>query len=615
MAVKFFDFIELSYSKLTQQLEKWLKDVYKRSDKTFSHSSPSGMIMHVQKYLFTNNMMYLKNALSQIDIEKSGNELAIKNQARVSGHNRSRSISATGTIKLRLKVGISVSEKINGGKIVINNHTLLKNKTNNLFYSIENGDSIKNVYNVNSYSDIYLNLKQGKYEEQNFTGTGEKNQSLSVVVDKDQTIDNFSFSIYFNGTPLKIVDSLYDMLPNEYACYTRTGFDGGLDIYFGTGDFGFIPTIGSEIIVNYLLTDGSIGNILNNIVNDFKFEDDVFDEDGNSLNMDDLFDVLIHDDINFGVDGESLTFTKSVIPHVSRNFVLATPEQFIYHLKRLNMYSKVNAYNLLDENNYNNNKYIDKFIYDTFGTSVDVDDVRNNMRRYFPTIYDNQIYLYLIPKIKNYFIGDYNYFNIPFDVFYLDDQEKEKALNYLKMMGNISITTNVIIIQPKISLYVINVYVRRYNKRDSRDNIRNNLIDVISDYFIDNERFDRIVKSDIIKTIKNDIDSVDSVNIEFVCKKNEDYHREGSKSMDSNYNLLEDEVSIIKDRRVYTKTQYNKNAMLGLDPVQGDIVVDKDELPVLRGGWYDRNGVYYNDVPSSNGLSSVNIIWTGSNEN
>ena len=196
-----------------------------------------------------------------------------------------------------------------------------------------------------------------------------------------------------------------------------------------------------------------------------------------------------------------------------------------------------------------------------------------------------------------------------------NDQEKEKALNDLKMMGNISITTNVIIIQPKISLYVINVYVRRYNKRDSRDNIRNNLIDVISDYFIDNERFDRIVKSDIIKTIKNDIDSVDSVNIEFVCKKNEDYHREGSKSMDSNYNLLEDEVSIIKDRRVYTKTQYNKNAMLGLDPVQGDIVVDKDELPVLRGGWYDRNGVYYNDVPSSNGLSSVNIIWTGSNEN
>jgi len=38
-------------------------------------------------------------------------------------------------------------------------------------------------------------------------------------------------------------------------------------------------------------------------------------------------------------------------------------------------------------------------------------------------------------------------------------------------------------------------------------------------------------------------------------------------------------------------------------------------LPILRGSWYDRNGVYYNDVPSTNGLNSINIIWTGTNEN
>lgn len=612
---KFYDFIEVTYNNLTTQLERWLNDLYNKSNKQFSRSSPFGMILHIQKILFSNNMIYLKNALKQVDIETTKNDRMVKNISRISGHNPSRSISASGTIKLKLKPGLNVDNEIKGGKISIMNNTLLKNKSNQLNYTLNIGDSIKSLYNIDSYTELFFTIKQGKYEEQIYTGDGEKNKSISVVVDRNQIIDNFDYSIYYNGTPLKIVDSMYDMLPNELSCYTRTGFDGGLDIYFGTGNFGFVPDIGSEIKVSYLVTDGSDGNILNNLVNDFKFEDDVYDSEGNVISIDDIFDIYIHNDINFGVDGESVKYMKSVIPHVSRNFVLASPEQFIYHLKRLNMFSKVNAFNLLDENNFSNNKYIDKFIIETFGESADVDNIKDSMVKYFPTIYDNQIYLYLIPKIRNYFVDGYNYFNVPIDVFYLDNNEKEKIMHYLRSMGILSITSNVVIIQPKISFYVVNIYVRRY-QNDVKENIKNQLIDVVSNYFIDNERFDRVVKSDIIKTIKNQIDAIDSVNIEFVSKKNEDYHREGKKSMSTNSNVLEDEVNVVKNRKVYKKKPYNENAYLGIDPVQGDIIVEKDELPVLRGGWFDRNNLYYNDTPTiSNGLSSINIIWTGTNEN
>jgi len=605
---KFFDFIEITYDKLTQQLEYWLKETYQKSSKSFSHSSPYGMIMHIQKILFSNNILYLKNSIKQLDIETTTSDIAIKNIARISGHNPSRSISASGSIRLKLKLNTNLLDSIKGGKIIIKNNTLLKNKSNFLNYTIINGDSKDNIYNINSYTDLVFNVKQGKYEEQSYTGDGKKNYSFSVIVNRNQIIDNFSYFVYYNGKNLKIVDSLYDMLPNEYSCYTRTGFDGGLDIYFGNGDFGFVPEIGSEIKVSYLLTNGIQGNILNNIVNDFNFDDDVFDSDLNILNMNELFDVYINNDINFGVDSESVKYMKSVIPYVSRNFVLASPEQFIYHLKRLNMFSKVNAFNVLDENNFNNNKYIDSFITETFGNSIDVDTVKDKMLKYFPTIYDNQIYLYLIPKIKNYFVDNYNYFNIPFDVFYLDDNEKDKIMTYLKTMGIIIITSNIVIIQPKISLYTINIYVRKF-QNDVKDNIKNKIIDVVSDYFISNERFDRIVKSDVIKTLKNEIPTIDSVNVEFVCKKNEDYHREGIKTDDSRYNVLEDDINIIKNKKVYKKTQYNPNVVLGIDNVQGDIIVDKEELPVLRGGWYDRNNVYYNDVPMINGLSSINIIW------
>lgn len=41
----------------------------------------------------------------------------------------------------------------------------------------------------------------------------------------------------------------------------------------------------------------------------------------------------------------------------------------------------------------------------------------------------------------------------------------------------------------------------------------------------------------------------------------------------------------------------------------GDIIVSANELPIIRGGWLDRNDIYYNDSISDSGLSSVNIMF------
>lgn len=131
----------------------------------------------------------------------------------------------------------------------------------------------------------------------------------------------------------------------------------------------------------------------------------------------------------------------------------------------------------------------------------------------------------MIPNIKNYFLSDYNYFNIPFDAFYLDDNEKKKVLDYLRMLGTLSITTNVKIISPIISRYVVNIYVRKFDT-DFEDNIRNKIISIVSEYFINNNRFDRVVKADLITLLKDSINSIDSINLDFICKKNEDYHRD-----------------------------------------------------------------------------------------
>ena len=60
---------------------------------------------------------------------------------------------------------------------------------------------------------------------------------------------------------------------------------------------------------------------------------------------------------------------------------------------------------------------------------------------------------------------------------------------------------------------------------------------------------------------------------------------------------------------------YNSTKVIGLDPVLGDIIFNANELPIIRGGWRDRNGVYYSDDSPSSGegtsLKSVNVITKG----
>ena len=119
-------------------------------------------------------------------------------------------------------------------------------------------------------------------------------------------------------------------------------------------------------------------------------------------------------------------------------------------------------------------------------------------------------------------------------------------------------------------------------------------------------------KLDIIRILSN-IDDIHSVDIQIVCKKNEDYHKEGVLSdirktrFDSSLN------PDISNATGYGS--YDPSKTLGLDPILGDIIFDANELPLLRGGWYDRNGVLYSDdSPSSSDSSSikaVNIITKG----
>lgn len=626
----FFNFIELQYDKLSNQINDWLKGLYKKSGINYNSSSPFGQVINVQKELFQWTIIYVKNTINNYNITTSQNTKVIQSISRIAGHTVGRAISATGTLKFKLKSGVDISKEIKDSVVIIKNHLLLKNKSNSLYYSVNlSTDSV--MYPIIINGEFYLPIIQGSYEEtQKFTGKGVFNQSFSVNVPNAAQIENFNYIIKYNGYILTSKDHMYDMLPNEYAVVVKSGFNGGIDLYFGNGNFGFIPQQGSIIECNYLLSNGSQGEILNPIDNDWKVIGDILDGQQNILSTDKLFDISVFTDINFASDGESIEMTKTIVPYVSRNFVLATPNQFIFHLKRLNLFSKVNAYNKLENSDFGiSDSMIDdaarkiRLSVNNNSSSAEVlaciDNFEQLYNRQKNNMTDNTIYLYLIPSIQKYFNDTTNYFNIPFDVFYLDDNEKQKVIQYLRQMGTMSITTEVDVIQPVITRYVMHVYVRRYEYGDE-NSIKQQIISSASTYLINNNRFDRIPQSDFVQLFKT-IDGVDSVSVYFVSKDNEDYHRQATDlgyktntntqlSTFNNQSVLT-QPTIIKNGIGIKTPKYDSNIIIGLDPIHDDIIMEQNQYAVIRGGWYDRNKIWYNEDPNSNGLNSINITFDG----
>lgn len=559
-------FVEISFANIKNEIERFLRTEHNKAGVLYSPASPFGQILDVLANLHQLSILYLKNSIKQFDLSdpNSNNERIIKNAAIFAGHIPGRAISATGNLKLVVKSGIDLESELPGGRFTISNKTTLRNNTNGLFYSVNLGQD-RATYIVNSNSQIFLPITQGRFQRINFTGSGNPNQTFQVNVSGTEDVENFNVEVLVNGEFFEIKKHIYDMIPNEKACVVKTGFNGGIDVIFGNGNFGMMPPISSSIEISYLVTNGQDGNIFRRTVNDWTFVDDVLDGFGNTLDITKVFDVLIFNDINFGSNRESVSFTRNILPISSNNFVLGLPQQYAYEIKKLGVFSHVNAY----------------------------ED-------------DSIIYIVATPNIKLFKNRNADYFSVNTNAFVLDNYEKSKIDKYLRSNGNIQLTRRYRIDSPQLSYYVLNVFVIRYSDSND-DSVKAQIIDRVSEYFLNFNRIDRIPKSDIIRELSS-INDIHSVDIQFISKKNEDYHKN---NLNRTQNKVDSSESVINPTLVQVDPTYQPNLTLGLDPVLGDIIFEPNEIPIVRGGWYDRNGVYFSTSMNDMSLKSINIIKKG----
>ena len=576
---------------LKSQVENYLIKEYAKRDQNFTETSPYGQILQVLEEMNKLQYFYLEDALNERNTETAFKQKSIRGLARLTGHNPSRGISAKGELSLKIKPG--ASNLISGNNIEISNLTKLKCQNNSLNYLIKL-DSDKVLIPKTSQDFTYFTIIQGDTAQESFQGDGTPLQSFTID-SRTEVIEDNNVKVFVNSEEYKNFESLYDMNKGDKGVIIKTGINGQVDIYFGNEDYGTIPDVGKEIKVEYIKTAGQAGNLgisENQIV--FEFDDEVTLGDGQVVDLNEIFDIRITKKITLGSNGESTDLTKFLLNKNSRALVLANPDNYVHFLRRYNQFSFIYAFN-------------------TFGDDY-LDD-------------DNVVYVFLMPDITKKVSSNSDYFSTNIENFYIDEQTKQAVYNAVNTSGSQFISAEMKIIDPVIKRYAINVYLRVFDDIVSEETLEAEIIDKIGEYFLNLERRDKIPRSDLIKIIE-EVEGVDSVNVNFVSADNEEAIRNGFYYKEVSYNNKQTSDVLLDQLKNNTQNTLNINLstdvtknekiilssgtdpMLGIDSF-GDIIIGDKELPIMRGGFVDRNGVEYKDGIDPLNLSAV-IEWADS---
>lgn len=567
--MSFFSKTRIKATELFFDAFQYLQRQYDQAGEVFTPASPFGQILTVVANLGELILFYIEAVATELNISRARNIESIYGLSRLTGHDPTRGISAQGIIGLRLNTSAAV--KVEGDFIQILNYAELEVGQNSLSYFLKfDSDYIRLEKTTSQF--VNVELIQGEIEDQTFTGTGLDLQSYNLTT-KDPT-DQYMVDVFVDGKLWKNVNSLYDMNNGEECVMVKTSVNGGITIFFGNKQFGEPPALGSIIKVKYVKTRGSAGNIGGKNL-DLKFKDPGTDAQGNEVNLDEVLSINIVRNPMFGSDSEDPSFTRLIAPYQSNSFVLANPNNYIYYLSKYDFFSFVDAYNTKDD------EYLDD---------------------------DNIIYLFLIPDIAKKITSDKDYFNVPVEEFSMTPNEKEMVYEILNESGRQIVTAEVRINDPIIKRYAMNIVIR-YVEGFDKDEMHASIREQLSTYFIYINRRDRIPRSDIISIIEN-VDGVDSVNVFFVSEQNEKAIADGFYEVPVyGTDPVTDQRVLIETKKIKLKADEDPN--LGLDEF-GDVVIGPEDLAIIRGGWDDRNGTFYEVTPNKNAISSLNIFFKGS---
>lgn len=555
---------------MIDDVRSYITRVYGEAQGSFTTASPFSQLLDVITNIGRLIFFYIEDATVEQNILTAQTPESIYGLARLAGHDSFRGAAASGELKLRL--GVSNLDDIAGDALNIPANAIIECTDNGLKYTLRTSNDQFRLEKSNP-NYIYVPVIQGEYESQTLTSTGESFQSFNVIT--KSMIDHDQIRVKVNSSLWSKYDSLYDMKKSTQGYIVKTGITGGLDLYFGNGSFGEIPATGNSIEIEYLKIAGTMGNLNGRSDLSYKFNTEGTDSLGNSHDLNELLETTFTVTPKLGANQEDIELTKLIAPMQSHSFVLATPDNYEHFLSRYGMFSYLDAYNTTDDG------YLDD---------------------------DNVIYLFMLPNTTKKLQNNKDYFSLDTSEFFFTEIEKEGILGLIEKSGRQMVTTEVKIVDPMPQYFRMDIKVR-YFEGYSKVNLATEIRSKIAEYLINITRRDRLPKSDIVAIIEA-ISGIDSVNVKFSSEKEETARRLGyytSKTV-----TVTPSTPVLKDigngkqkmvffKRNVTTSQvtFEKDAALPENVINldsfGDIILEKEEVALFRGGWKDRKNLLVSD--------------------
>lgn len=615
--LKIFKLNRIKYNELWDDAVKWIKDCYNYTEEQFTLASPFYQLLTVILHLGRMIFYYIEDSITGLNIRTAYRPDQIKGLATLTGHRPCRATAARGAVKLTYKDNGNMN--LNGQICYIPNKTQITSYINGCQYVLLFGaDTAKMTMSAGNYLDC--TIVQGKIKYQTVTGTGEPLQSFNFSEKNFAEIDEYFVNVYVNGTSWQTVTSIVDAGYNQPCVVIKTAQTTGIDIFFGNGDMGAIPPQGSVILVEYVVTDGVIGNLAQENAGKpeaWKIEGVGYLPNNTSFQLDECFSITATTDVIFGASSEDISLTQRLAPYASRAMVLANEVNYICFFKRMNLFSTVEIIKGYATRESNSNAIIQQNqaysayqkALDEWAASVDMEgessynsqelykvvektlaDYQAASVRADNTYYlDNTVYILLIPDINKRMSSTSNYFTCDESLFQMSKAEQDNVLDFIETSGQRIITVENRLISPKIVRFAINAQVKLWNNY-SAESVYSDCLTRISNYLCSYVRKDILPVSDIIGILEN-VEGIDSVKVWF------DADQENEKVYGPNNYGIDAYGDVILYR---TYNDY-----------YGNNVQVRDLLPLFRGGFTSPEGIEYSSQQSNNWTSAFNMNVVG----
>jgi hypothetical protein len=515
----------------------FLQATYNQTSNVFTVASAWGQILFVLQNLSQLILYFIEDSITELNMQEATRDYSVRSLARIAGYDPGRASAAQGEVSISWNTR---EGDVGGGSVILKNYSQIRCQQNGKLYSLIFGSPEVTIPLVRGNS-LRVKVAQGTFESAIVTGNGLALQSFNLPSSSGILLDQFYVDVYVNEEKWRRYDSLYDIPLNGKGYLVRTGIQEGLDVYFGNSNFGMVPQRGSRIRIEYLQTSGTGGNTNSTKENPltYKFSSNGTDLFGSEVDVNLYLDIKNQIDPSFGTNPETTNLIRLVAPKTSRSFVFANADNYEVFLNKLGIFSQIQAFSTFDDD------YLDD---------------------------DNVVYIYLVPDITLNLSSNEDYFSVPVSDFLLTAPQKARVVNLIEQSGSMIATTVIKIVQPVTTRYVTNVVLGIFEGSDP-ETIKQSIRKRISEYMLSLKRRDKIPKSDFIAIIES-VPGVDTVSFFFVGQKNE-----------------ENQIAI---KNLTNVSQAQLDETIGMDQF-GDIIIGRNELVLLRGGWTDRNGTFYTE--------------------